>query len=247
MFTVRLNLYISESSVEKVRQEIKDMKNKFAELKNATCSAVEKEKIHVSMLVDKIVDLPVDFEEHDQNYLKEHSENLRNCPSVPALFVHLRFHWDYLHPDLYSHLVEEFKLSSVSPKVEVYQRNLDGFLDRTPLEEFCEVEKMRQRHINCNTPEGFAQIVTGHCWDPPIYLRDIENFRVELADYFCLKKCAVMVVAMLKGSAILAMWVPESIESKIKSVDPNFISKHAIVYMEFQCSVVYKVSIIMVI
>lgn len=221
------------------------MKNKFAELKNATCSAIVNQGILVDTLVTKITDLPIDFEECDKDFLETHSNELRNCPSVPDLFVRLRFHWDYLHPDLYGHLIEEFNLLSLNPNVQAYQKDLDDFLDRTLLEDFCVVEPLRKRHINCqNAPEGFVQCVTGHCWDPPVYLRDVENFRLDFADYFCLKKCAVMIVGIIKGSVILAMWVPKSIKSKIESLDSNFLSKHTIVFMEFHCKIIYMVSVI---
>ena len=49
---------ISGSSVGKVRQNNKDMKKKFAELKKATCSALVKQGILVDELVTKITDLP---------------------------------------------------------------------------------------------------------------------------------------------------------------------------------------------
>ena len=221
------------------------MKKKFAELKEATCSALVKQGILIDELVTKITDLPIDFEEYDKDFLEEHSNNLYSCQSIPALFVCLRFHWDYLHPDIYGHLIEEFNLLDLNPNVRAYQKDLDCFLDRTLLEDFCVVERPRKRYFNChNAPEGFAQCVTGHCWDPPVYLRHVEYFRQEFADYLSLKQCAAVVVGIIKGSVILAMWVPKSIKSKIESVDPNFLSKHTIVFMEFQCNIVYiKVSV----
>ena len=221
------------------------MKNKFAELKKATCSAIAKQGIPVDELVTTITDLPIDFEKCDIDFLEERSNNLYSCQSIPALFVHLRFHWDYLHPDLYRHLIKEFNLLSLNPNVQAYQSDLDDFLDRTLLKDFCVVEPPRQRYIDCrNAPKGFVQCVTGHCWDPPVFLRRVEDFRQGFADYFGLKQCAAMVVSMIKGSVILAMWVPKSIKSKIESVDPNFLSKHIIVFMEFQCNIVYmKVSV----
>ena len=85
------------------------------------------------------MDLPVDFKEHDELYLTKHSDNLRESKSVAAVFDRLRFHWDYLHPDLYGHLIAEFELSQVSPMLEEYQINLCEFLDQMLLKDFCEV------------------------------------------------------------------------------------------------------------
>lgn len=222
------------------------MQDKFSELKNDTCSAIVKEGISVKTLVTKIIDLPIDFEEYDKIFLKKNSSELRSCSDVPALFVYLRFHWDYLHPDLYGHLIDEFDLHSLIPKLQAYRKDLDDFLDKTLLEDFCQIQPLRKRHITgCNVPEKFVQYVSGHCWDHPVFLRAVEKFRLDFADYFSLNKCAAVVVDILNGSVILAMWVPKSIESKIKSVDSNFLSKHNIVYMELQYNIIYmKVSMI---
>ena len=132
----------TESNVHKTRLAIKILKKAFAELKNATRTAIETIGTSVRKLIDKIMDLPVDFEEHDELYLTEHSDDLRESKSVAAVFDRLRFHWDYLHPDLYAHLIAEFELSSVSPMLEAYQKDLSEFLDRMPLKEFCDVQKM---------------------------------------------------------------------------------------------------------
>ena len=163
------------------------MKRELARLKIATCSAIVNEGTSVGMLLDQIMILPIliDVEEHDEEYLTKHTDNLRESKSVPAVFDCLHFHWDYLHPDIYDYLITEFNLSSVSPRLATYQRELDAFLDGTLLKVFCKVEKMRKRHIN--PPTGFTKLVTEHRWNPPVYLRAVENFRKDFADYFNLR------------------------------------------------------------
>lgn len=234
---------VNAGSTIRVQQEIRNLKEGFKKLVTATRSAIEKKRYSVNELLDQIIYLPVDFEARDVKYLSENADNLRESKSVPAVLDRLSFHWDYLHPDIYRELIFDFQLSSVTSILAVYQKELEVFLDQTLLKVFCEVERMRRQYIN--PPQGFTQLLTGHCWIPPVYLSQLERFRQEFASYLCLKQAAVIVVGILKGSVITTMLVPEVIELKIKSLDPEFIKEHSIVHMEFKGSVVYsEVSII---
>ena len=44
--------------------------------------------------------------------------------------------WDYLNPDIYAVLINDFSLHSLDYQLEEYQRELDQFLDVTPVKEF---------------------------------------------------------------------------------------------------------------
>ena len=70
-------------------------------------------------------------------------------------------------------------------------------------------------------------------------LRHVEDFLRAFADKYNLKRCAVIVVGMDRGSVVITLLVPESIELKITSVDPEFISSHGIIHMIFNDITVY--------
>ena len=233
-FTLYSVFIIAGTNVE---QDIKSLRRDFAKLKTAACTAVESMGIGVRKFIDRIVDLPVNLEKRDEEFFIERADVIRKSESVPAVFDRLRFHWDYLHPDIYGHLIDEFSLTDVSPTLTNYQRELDLFLDRTLLTEFCKVEGKGE---SIDRPANFAVLVTTHLRPPPVYLRDVEVFRRKFAHYCGLKSCAVMVVGIVEGSIVITMLVPESIESTIRSLDPGFIKVHSITHIMYKVFTVYS-------
>ena len=228
-----------------VLKDICTIKKKFSNLKMATRLNIQ-EKVpdnNVGHLVDTIMNLPVVFEHDDEEYLSEKCSTLRKAESVPAVFDHLSFHWDYLHPDLYSYLIDEFNLSHLLPTITQYEMDLDEFLNKTPLKEFCKIEKKRKFDMSVNfIQKEFAKLVTGHCWSHPVYLSQVQQFRMECAKYVGLRQCAFRICDILIGSVIVTQLVPISIEMRLKSIvnDQNFLRTYSIVYMNFNGTVIYK-------
>ena len=68
----------------------------------------------------------------------------------------------------------------------------------------------------------------------------LQVFRRKFADYCGLKSCAVMVVGIVEGSIVITMLVPESVESTIRSLDPEFIEVHSITHIMFKGFAVYS-------
>ena len=220
--------------------DIRAIKKKFREVKMVTRSNIQ-EKVpntDVFQLVDIIMDLPVDHDD-DEEYLSKKISTLREAKRVDAVLDHLNFHWDYLHPDLYSYLIDEFNFSHLTPLISQYETDLNEFLDKTPLKAFCSVEKMRTSNMKLPS-EKFKHLVTGHCWSDPVYLSHVKNFQKKCAECVGLRQCAFRIYGILNGSVIITQWVPVSIEMKIKSIDQNFLRSHNIVYMNFNGSIIYK-------
>ena len=238
IYTMSFTLYsVFIIAVTNVEQDIKSLRKDFAKLKNATCTAVENKGIGVRKFINRIVDLPVNLERQDKEFFIERADVIRKSESVPAVFDRLRFHWDYLHPDIYGHLIDEFSLTDVSPTLTNYQNELDLFLSQTLLTEFCKVEGEGE---SVDPPSNFKYLVTTHLCPPPVYLRHVEVFRRKFANYCGLKSCAVMVVGIVEGSIVITMLVPESVESTIRSLDPEFIKVHSITHIMFKGFTVYS-------
>lgn len=216
-----------------MKLEIKALKIKFTNLKNATRRAIEKTQISLNKLIDKVFDLPVVFEDRDEKFFVKNTDYIRKSESVPAVFDRLRFHWDYLHPDIYGHLIEEFSLTDLSPQLEAYQSQLDGFLDRTLVTEFSRIE----RKIPDDDNSKQYSLVTQHNWSPPVYLREVENFRRTFAHKFDLKSCAAIVVGIMGGSVIITLLVPESMKLEVTS---EFVKSHCITEIVFRGITVYS-------
>ena len=217
-----------------LKSNIEKINKKFLSLKNAIRYELEtpkdgREAVGVSDAVDKIMNSPTaDWEPHEENILQNCSEQLRAYKNVQGVLDCLGFDWDYLNPDIYAVLISDFSLHSLDDQLEEYQRELDQFLDETPVKEFSVIiTKKRQMPI----PEEFINLVTTHRWKPPVYLRQVELFRRDVASQYKLRRCAVFIAGLGIQSIIITLLVPASIKEGLHSTEPKFLIQHGIMQM----------------
>ena len=230
MYYLCIMINLGSVGLEEVRFNIEQISNKFLSLKNAIRYELEtpkdgREAVSVSDAVDMIMNSPTaDWKPHEENILKNLSEQLQAYKNIRGVLDCLGLDWDYLNPDIYAVLINDFSLHSLDDQLEEYQRELDQFLDETPVKEFSDViAKKKQKRI----PEEFKKLVTKHKWEPPVYLRDVELFRREVASQYKLRQCAVF-MAGLDIQSIITLVVPASIEY---STEPKFLIQHGIMQM----------------
>ena len=238
MYYLCIMTNLGSDGLEEVRFNIEQISNKFLSLKNAIRYEFETPKdgrkaVSVSDTVDKIMNSPTaDWEPHEENILKNLSEQLRAYKNVQGVLDCLGLDWDYLNPDIYAVLISDFSLHSLDDQLEEYQRELDQFLDKTPVKEFSVIitkKKKKQMRI----PEEFENLVTKHKWEPPVYLRDVELFRREVASQYKLRRCAVFMAGLGIESIIITLMVSFSIEERLHSTEPKFLIQHGIMQMIF--------------
>ena len=219
-----------------VQQHCEDTKRSFAQLKSAIREAVANSDLDVCHFVNLIVDLPVLFEAQDTTFIKAACDQLRGSSSVDSVFDRVGFHWDFLHPAIYGHLIKELHLTNLEPKKEAYQKILDRFLEQTPVDKFLKIPRIKGEYVD--PPPNFKELVTKHLWNPPppVSLRDVEDFRIEFVNKCDLRSCAVAIADLNLGSIITTMWVPESVEFKVTS---EFIREHSITRIVLDGTIVY--------
>ena len=212
----------------------------FLALKNGIRCELEnpkdgREAVSVSVAVDNIMNSPTAvWEPHEKLVLKENRAILRSSEDIQGVLDCLGIDWDYLNPDIYENLINDFSLHSLDKQLAEYRAELQKFIDETPITVFSTVVKKKDRKI----PKGFKELVTHHDWKSPVYLKDVEEFRRDVASQYSLRQCAVLLVALGKGSVIISLLVPVSAESLIKSTKPEFFKKHKISIMVFNGSFV---------
>ena len=221
-----------------VRYNIERVSSKFLALKNAIKNGLEtptdgKQAISISDAVDKIMNSPTaDWEPHEGEILKRCSEQLHSYNNVQGVLDCVGVHWDYLNPDMYAVLISDFSLHSLQEQLEEYQRELDEFFKETSVKQFIDVIP-NKTHTIANIPEEFKSLVTKHNWKPPIYLKDVEIFRREVAAQYKLRRCAVFIARINIRCVIVTLLLPASTKEALSSVDPMFLCKHNIMAMMF--------------
>lgn len=179
---------------ERTQQEIQYLKTKFAELKSATCAALNEAGITTFMLFKKVKHLPVQLEEQEKRQIQKDADKLICIPIDPEFFEYLFSLWDYMNPDIYDYLIEEFSLTSLHPLLKAYQDMLNNFQLETPPDLFCEIENTRKQNII--SPRGYTQ--RGILGNPSCFpqLSRVESLRRALARSFNVHPSAVVITNM---------------------------------------------------
>ena len=207
-------------------------------LKNAIRHALEnpsdgREAVSVSVAVDKIMNsTAADWEPHEKKILYEKRDMLRDSRDIQSVLDCLGHDWNFLNPDIYEYLIEDFSLHSLDGQVAEYREELQKFMDETRIKIFIAVVERKARYKKI--PKGFKELVTHHKWKSPVYLSDVEEFRRDVASEYCLRRCAVFLVALGEGSVMISLLVAITSESLIKNTEPEFFEKHNITSMTFR-------------
>ena len=215
------------------------MKELFKALENATETDLEKKGVQVKNLVKVIYSLPpsATMELH-QEFLMKYAKEFKGSDTISEVFLKLDTHkyWDYLNIDILERIITEFSLPSQT-QLEDYKRQQQQFMERTTVEEFCEAEGDR-RHIN--PPPAFVKHVSQHEWEPPTYLKKVDDFRKKFALKHDLRESAVILVGMRGGCVVISMMVPESVVEMVNSTGTEFFKEHGIVHLQLNGTCVYQ-------
>ena len=216
--------------VDRVRSNINKVNDKFVALKNALQHELESptdgtEPVSVSDAVDKIMNSPTaDWESHES---AKSSGQLRDSKNLQSILDCLGLDWEYLNPDIYEVLIEDFSLHYLKERLKEYKKELEQFMNETPVKVFSGIVGVRRPE---KIPKGFKKL---HKWKPPVYLRDVEIFRRKVASEYKLRRCTVFVSALDVKSVIITLLAPVMIESQLESTTPEFLMKHSIFRMEY--------------
>ena len=185
------------TGVTAVQANISRLRRQFDSLRMATRQELEKAQVHVESLLNKLYDLPAAVRDQHRDFLMKYEKILNKCYNIRCIFRYLNTYWNYLNMDILAHLITTFSIQSLYTQLEAYEEQLQHFMEWTTLKEYYAVEADKQRH---NVPEGFSKLVSEHNWDPPIYLRKVDEFRRELAREYGLHACAVILVSMASST-----------------------------------------------
>ena len=187
-------------SETKVQSGIRKLQEMFLELINATRVAIVNEGIEMPTVISCVRMFRYDpVEDQDKTFLIERDLTLCGLKNVEVLFDHLSVHWNYLHTSIYGHLIKVFTLSIVNDQYTEYHDELDTFLRRTCVIEFC----MTVENIECQDEMALnmaVKHVSKHKWDPPVHLNQVNCFRKQNVNYCNLPQCVKIVVAKIWSS-----------------------------------------------
>ena len=184
---------------------------------------------------------------HFAYFLREAANALANAQNIMAMFMVLNTHWDFMNSDILGHITSYYYHSSAVKEVvnkneaerlhteyKIYKNRLEHFLNFTTVHMFCEVEVCV---IETETPPYLLEIISKHAWYPPVYLKDVDKFRRNLADHRNTPIFAAIVAGITSGSVILRLFVANTNETIYTYA---FFEENDIVEFKIQGSLIYK-------
>ena len=226
-----LTVSIFERSVTTLRGEIRGFHRRFNTLKESTIQCLETCHIAVMTVVYMLTSI-LAVDEH-KVFLEEKHRVLYECNHHLQLFGLLNLYWNYLAYDLLDQLIEELTLKNeafedIAGQMATYKNDLQLFRENTPLDLFCQAVPAMED----DPPPGFRKVVVKFNWPNTVTLEDVERFRIRYAQMYDLKKCAMMLNVVRRGSFKVTWFVPLTIVKILrKEMSPS-------VFVQFNVSTV---------
>ena len=221
-----------------VQADIIQLRSQFKALEDATQLHLERRNIPVGNLTNVIYSLPNAKKRLHQKFLMKFAEEFIDSETIGVVFRRLDTHnyWDYLNIDILNHIITEFSLPSHT-QLQAYKERQQQFMEKTTVEEFYETEGDRQY---IEPPAEFKNLITQHKWKSPIYMKEVDDFRMRFARKYDLHEWAVILMSVRGGSVTITMMVPESVIPLVNSTAIEFFKEHSIVHLWLNGTCVYK-------
>ena len=209
-------------------------------MKQSTIHCLERFKIAVATVAYMLTSIEA-LDEHEL-FLMDNHEKIHSCRQHWELFGFLNFYWNYLAYDLLHQLLEvltrkESLFSVELQKMQEYQSEIEEFRGSTTLELFCKA----QPHIVADPPPDFRKMVTEHNWPATVTLEHVELFRRKLQQTYNLKKCALMVKSVKKGSFTVTWFVHVSgVDMLKKTMTLHLIDEFEVTRLEIDGACIHR-------
>ena len=202
---------------ENLHLQIHQLKRRFSDVKGAIRTATTNKGVKALDLVDK---------------LQATFAPLNPVPNdVVTVFERLAFDLDYLHPDLYDYIIEEFGLNiNRHGLLGTYVKHLNDFLENTQLIEFGKMSKPLK--FPKHNPNVLVLEMTLERKD--VKLRSIENLRIGLVKECNVEQYAVIIASInTTADFVVNVFVPKTVH--LPHFDKGFRSKHRIIHILDSC------------
>ena len=232
-------LLYDNTTFTEIEKNIEELKEMFSKLKKKAIESLKASSTEVNEVVYELSDLSPKEKTQHKAYLTENQQTLSDQKDHIALFTSLNLQWDYLSPQLFSHLVNKLNcLKELKEEMNNYNKTLKTFRVTTPLKLFCEIHR---KHFE--PTDEFCKIVKKYKSEisKDMTLQDVEDFRQKYADHYQLYEFALQLYSIVPGSFIVTFLVPESVVDILKeNIPENLLKLFGIARLEIAGCCVYS-------
>ena len=222
-----------------MEEAIGKLEDRFDSLVIDTRSELENTKVEVDYLVQKITLLPPNIRLLHRDFIKNNMEYFARKREISDIFVLLNTYWDYLNSDVLEHIIIKLAIN-VLERLQSFKMEQQNFINHTTVKEFCEAARISNLQIE--PPSGFIEVISTHSWNDTIYLREVDEFRRNLAVEIThsIHEVAVLVARIKIGSVMITLFVPEESKTILFATTMTFFLDNNIVEFEVNHTCVYS-------
>ena len=230
---------ILQAGVSDVEESIRKLEDTFDRLVINTQSELENAKVEVDYLVQKITLLPANIRLLHRDFIKNNIEYFARKREISDIFVLLNTYWNYLNSDILERIIIKLSIN-VLERLQSFKMEQENFINHTTVKEFCEA--VRISNLQIEPPSGFIEVISTHSWDDTIYLREVDEFRRNLAVEIkhSIYEVAVLVARIKIGSVMIMVFVPEESKTILFATNITFFLDNNIVEFEVNHTCIYS-------
>ena len=205
-----------------VEAEIKRFECQFKELIIEARQELE-EKYNsrcVRVVKDELTYLPNSIVMEYQKFVTKLNSRKKEFSNLTQMFRYLNLYcWNFFDYNALENLIESKCSDELKWKMKQYNKDIEGFRQRTTITDFIKCSKLR---IKSRTiPRRFIDVTIEHAIDPDVCtLADLDHFRKDTyrALHLKLSECAFQVFTIKRGCVIVEWMVPEDFEKPLKDL-----------------------------
>ena len=191
-----------------LEEEIRQFEEKYANLVRSVLVAFEQGNVSLSDMKTCLITLPISLKLQLGSFLQSNALQLSQDQNIRGLFIVLSGSpsWNFLNPNLLSHLVDKFGDGKTKQLRDKYLKGLTGFRMRTKVDDF--IDKWTGQS-QCDTIELVMELE--EVWRGRS-LEQLEQFRVQFSHKRWLEDYVLPVKTITVSSVDAVYSLPKSID-----------------------------------
>jgi len=203
-----------------LEEEIKQFEEKFEDLVDCVLRAFERGGVSLQRVLECLRQLPVSRKHQGGEFLQSHTALLCQASSIDELFFILSLYWDFLNPNLLTHLANKIGDKQAMRSVEEYLKDLRKFRMRTKI-----VDLIDKWSRSCLRDTLKLVIVIGDIWRERS-VEQLEELRTEFLR-MCYLEDYAMLLKGIKPNVNAMFLLPKSAHIELQNLQ-KFLQEHQV-------------------
>ena len=197
-----------------IKQNIKNLEDKFNELADKIFDEIQESNPDVKRFRARLVSLSFKYKKQHKEFFQQLTEDVEKDTTIDRIWMKLSGYWDFLNYSLLENLVHKYGSDALKADMRDYVEQLKEFRINTRL---CEFAKYCEK-ISRKLPEKDLQeliVKLKKCWDK-CTLEDLEELKENITQQFFLPSFVMSIRSIEPGCIVVTWTIPTLIASAFR-------------------------------